>query len=277
MALPTVGFVGAGSMGAPMVERLLASGFEVHLVTRRVDVAERFAAFDTVIVGSVAELAPTSVVIVCPFDAAQLATMVDGPDGLLARMEPGTVLVQHATVSTDCINDLARRGAAVGVTVVDAPISGRATDVASGSLKVLLGGPEETAEALAPVLGAYADAVIRTGDVGSATATKLVNNLVFAGHAQIAGAAVRLGSELGIEPGPLLEALTTCSASSTALTTLRTVGDVEAFAALAVPYLRKDIALIENEVASLRMSTGVLGTLVEDGPFPLTNELRSAR
>ncbi|MCW2784718.1 MAG: putative reductase [Marmoricola sp.] len=273
----TVGFVGAGSMGAPMVARLLAAGFEVNLVARRTEVADRFAALGAVVVASVAELAPSPVVIVCPFDETQLAEIVDGPDGLLARMSPGAVLVQHATVSAGCIGDLALRAAATGVVVVDAPISGRADDIAAGTLKVLYGGADDLLERLAPILGCYADAVIRTGDVGSATMTKLVNNLVFASHTQIAGAAVALGSDLGLEPGRLLEALTTCSANSTALATLRAVGDVDTFAALAVPYLRKDVTLIESEATALGISTGVLGRLVEDGPFSLVNEPRSAR
>lgn len=267
----TVGFIGAGSMGGPMVERLLAAAHEVHLYARRAEVATRYAAL-----GAVSEPSPATVaraaplLVLCPFSEQQLAELTEGPDGVLAHLRPGTVVVQHATVSIDAVRRLAARAAERGAVVLDAPISGRAEDVRAGRLTVLVGGDAAVLAAVAAPLRTYAGTVLPTGPVGSATAAKLVNNLVFAAHVQVAAAALRLGRDLGIADGDLLAVLTASSGASTALAILREVGDLGAFVASAGPYLVKDVAAAEDAATALGVDTGALGSAARTGPVDLT-------
>jgi 3-hydroxyisobutyrate dehydrogenase-like beta-hydroxyacid dehydrogenase len=266
-----VGFVGAGQMGGPMVERLLAAGIDVHLFARRPQVRERFAGLGAVVEESVAALARSAgILIACPFSEDQLLEIAAGADGLIANAAPGTVIVQHATVSVGAIARLAADASTRGVAVLDAPVSGTDRSILAGQLTVLAGGDPAAREQAEPALLAYSAIIVATGGVGSATKVKLVNNLLFAAHTQTGGAAVRLGRDLGIEPGELLAALTACSASSFALSMLREVGDVDRFAAAAAPYLRKDVALVERVAGELGLDTGLLGDIVRAGPFAMT-------
>lgn len=270
----TVGFVGAGQIGAPMVERLLGAGLEVHLFARRAQVRERFAALGAVIEDSVTALARSaSTLIVCPFDEKQLRQIADGPDGLIGNAGPGTVVVQHATVSVAGVTGLADAGAARGVRVLDAPVSGTAQAILAGQLTVLVGGDPAARTRAWPALRAYSSTIVSTGDVGTATMVKLLNNLLFAAHVQTAGAAVELGEALGIKPGGLLAALAACSGNSVALSALRERGDAGTFAEGVTRYLRKDVAVAERLVSELGVGTGLLGAIVRDGPFELTESL----
>ncbi|EIV92911.1 NAD(P)-dependent oxidoreductase [Frankia sp. QA3] len=273
--LSPVGFVGAGSMGAPMVERLLAAGVPVHLYARRAEVQARFAELGAVIEPSLERVAAAApVLIVCPFSAAQLAEIAGGPDGLLAHATPGSVVVQHATVPTEAIRQLAADAAARDITVLDAPISGTSAAILAGRLTVLIGGAAAAADRVEPLLAAYASTIVRTGEVGSATTVKLINNLTFAAHVQTAVAAVQLGEKLGIQDRDLLAAVTACSADSVVFRHLQAIGGVEEFLAAAGPYLRKDVAAVEEVAAALGLDTGLLGEVVQSGPLPLTAQRR---
>lgn len=267
-----VGFVGAGKMGGPMVERLLAAGLEVHLLARRPEVRERFRGLGAVIEESVTTLARSAgTLIICPFDEVQLREIADGPDGLIARAGPGTVLVQHATVSAAGIEALADAGAARDVRVLDAPVSGTSQSILAGQLTVLVGGDPAARRRAEPALRAYCSTVIPTGGApGTATKVKLVNNLLFAAHVQAAGAAVELADALGVESDDLLGALAACSGNSFALGQLRGSGNIRRFAESAAPYLRKDVAAAELLAAGLGAGTGVLGAVVREGPFALS-------
>jgi 3-hydroxyisobutyrate dehydrogenase-like beta-hydroxyacid dehydrogenase len=267
----TVGFVGAGQMGGPMVERLIGAGWKVHLFARRAPVRERFAGLGAVIEESVAAVARSvSTLIVCPFNEEQLRQIAGGPDGLIASAAAGTVVVQHATVSVAEVTGLAAAGAARGVELLDAPVSGTAKAILAGQLTVLVGGDPAARERAEPALRAYSSTIVPTGGVGTATKVKLVNNLLFAAHVQTAGEAVRLGESLGIEPGDLLAALANCSGNSFALDVMRQRGDPGQFAEGVAHFMRKDVAMVERLARELGLDTGLLGDVVRDGPFALT-------
>lgn len=265
-----VGFVGAGSMGTPMVERLLSAGVPVTVHARRPESREHLERCGATVVASVADAAAAAdVLIVCPFSEDQLEEITRGPDGLLAHAAPGTVLVQHATVSVGGVVALADVAARAGVTVLDAPISGTSDDIRRGELAVLVGGPQPALDAVAGTLGHYARALVHTGDAGSASAVKVVNNLAFAANVQVAVAAVRLGEELGVAPAALLTAVQHCSADSRALRLLAASGDVDGFLSQIAPYLRKDLALVEVQARAAGADAAYLLDVVRVGPGPL--------
>jgi len=267
-----VGFVGAGQMGAPMVDRLLAAGVGVRLFARRPEVVARFERLGATIARSAAALADgVEVLIMCPFSPAQVEEILVGSGGVLAALRPGAVVVQHATVSPDMIRGLATQAAAGGVDLLDAPISGQADDIRSGRLTVLLGGGAAAAARVEPLLSAYSSTILPTGGVGSASVVKLINNLAFAANVQVAVAAAGLGRKLGVDLDLLLRALGACSGNSYAMGVLAAVGEEQRFAEMALPYLRKDVALVEQTVADLGLDTGVLGEIVRAGPAKLVS------
>lgn len=266
----SVGFVGAGQMGEPMVRRLLAAGNAVHIYARRDDVRARLGQFGASIASSIADLAARSdVVISCVFSDEQLIDIASGPAGLLANADAGTVVVSHTTGRVDTV--VAMANSAPGISFVDAPVSGTAADVADGALTVLIGGDGAAIDRVAPLLSTYADPLVRTGPLGTALNVKLINNLLFAANAQIVSAATKLGHSIGVDEMSLLQALEVCSAGSRLASYARQFGGIDVFAAGAGPVLRKDVAACVNAAAAAGADLGLLLTVVESGPLELMN------
>ena len=268
----TVGFLGAGQLGEPMVDRLLGAGHDVLVFTRREDARHRLQDKGAVVASSVAELARNSdVLISCLFSDAQLRETGLGADGFVVNAKPGAVFVSHTTGTVATLEAL-HGHAASGPVILDAPVSGTADDIAAGSLTVLIGGPDDAVAAVTPILAAYADPVVPTGAFGSALALKLINNLLFAANAQLLAAAAGLGAQLGVEPDALLSTLQVCSAGSVAATHAHRIGGMARFEELAGPFLRKDVAACREALADVDVDLGLLGTAVRSGPLALDQE-----
>jgi 3-hydroxyisobutyrate dehydrogenase-like beta-hydroxyacid dehydrogenase len=265
----TVGFLGAGQLGEPMVERLLGAGHDVLVYARREEIRRRLEPKGAAVADSVADLARGSdVLISCLFSDAQLRETGIGPDGFIANAKQGAVFVSHTTGTLSTLEAL-RDGAAAPPVILDAPVSGTVENIDAGTLTVLIGGPSEAVAAVTPILAAYADPVVATGALGSALALKLINNLLFAANAQLLAAATQLGAQLGVEPGVLLSTLQVCSARSHAAEQAQRIGGMERFAELAGPFLRKDIAACREAAAEAGAELGLLETAARAGPLDL--------
>jgi 3-hydroxyisobutyrate dehydrogenase-like beta-hydroxyacid dehydrogenase len=265
----TVGFLGAGQLGEPMVERLLGAGRDVLVYARREEARRRLEAKGAAIADSVVDLARNSdVLISCLFSDAQLRETGLGADGFIANAKPGSVFVSHTTGTLSTLETL-RDGSPAAPVVLDAPVSGTTDDINAGTLTVLIGGPSDAVVAVTPILAAYADPVVATGALGSALAIKLINNLLFAANAQLLGAATQLGTQLGVAPDVLLSTLQVCSAGSHAADHAHRIGGMDRFAELAGPFLRKDIVACREAAAEAGVELGLLDTTVREGPLAL--------
>jgi len=265
----TVGFLGAGQLGEPMVLRLLGAGHDVLVYSRRAEVRDRLTAGGATSVGSVAELASRSdVLLSCLFSDPQLRETGLGPDGFIANAKPGSVFVSHTTGTVATLEAL-RDSSSSAPAILDAPVSGTAENIAAGTLTVLVGGPADAVATVTPVLAAYADPVVPTGDLGSALAIKLINNLLFAANAQLVAAATQLGDELNVDSGALLSALQVCSGRSGVSAHAHRIGGIDLFSELAGPFLRKDIAACRNAATEAGVDLGLLGDVVREGPLSL--------
>ncbi|SPM35091.1 3-hydroxyisobutyrate dehydrogenase or related beta-hydroxyacid dehydrogenase, partial [Mycobacterium rhizamassiliense] len=264
-----VGFLGAGQLGEPMIDRLLGAGHDVLVCARREEVRRRLAAKGAALAGSVADLARGSdVLISCLFSDAQLRETGLGPDGFIANAKDGAVFVSHTTGTLSTLEAL-RDSAPSAPIILDAPVSGTVENIDAGTLTVLIGGPGDAVASVTPILAAYADPVVATGALGSALALKLINNLLFAANAQLLAAATQLGTQLGIEPDVLLSTLQVCSARSHAADQAHRIGGMERFEVLAGPFLRKDVAACREAAAEAGVELGLLGTAVREGPLAL--------
>ncbi|GAC1395383.1 MAG: NAD(P)-binding domain-containing protein [Mycobacterium sp.] len=270
-----IGFIGAGQLGEPMVSRLLGAGREVLVYARRADVRERLSECGASLADTVPGLAAASdILISCLFSDAQLREVGLGPDGLIANAKPDAVFVSHTTGTATTLSELTA-GSATAPVVLDAPVSGTVDHIAQGELTVLVGGPSDAVERVRPALAAYANPIVATGELGSALAIKLINNLLFAANSQLVAEAAQLGRRLGVEEDKLLAALAVCSGGSSASCYAQTAGGLEVFAELATPFLRKDVAACLNAAEAANADLGLLGDVVNTGPFDLTTKAQA--
>ena len=199
-----IGFIGLGNIGAPMARRLLDRPDELVVLDVAAAATAPFAAEGATVAATPAELAARARVIsIVVRDEAQVADVLDGPDGLLAAATAGTVVAVHSTISAEGAVALAERASAAGVDLVDAPISGGAMGAHEGTLAVMVGGSDDVVERARRDLERYASLVVHCGPVGQGTRMKIARNLItFASFAAV-GEAQRLAQAAGLDVAAL--------------------------------------------------------------------------
>lgn len=200
------GFVGLGAMGWPMAAHLHRHGLLAAVANRSLDKAQRFAAehagVTAVAVDTIAR--DCNVIVLCvSADADVLATS----RAIAEHAAPGTVVIDHSTVSSATATAAAALLRAAGGDFVDAPVSGGVEGARNGKLSIMVGGEAATIARVRPVLDAYAARVTHMGPVGAGQNTKAVNQVLIAGIAQAVTEGLALGEALGLEPDALLPTL----------------------------------------------------------------------
>lgn len=259
-----VGFVGVGSIGRPMLERVAAAGHDAAFFARRPEVTAELEAKGIPSVASVGELgARSDVVVVCVFSDEQVREVCGGSDGLVATLPEGGAIVIHTTCSPKTITELAQQGMERGVEVLDAPFSGRAENAAEGTITLLAGGPHPLLERLRPVVSAYCDPIIHVGERGDGQRVKLVNNALFGATLGLVVEAERLAEDLGLDPRLAFEAITRCSGDSFAVRAGLGAGSARKLRAAAGRYVDKDVATAEALAVEAGTALGLLAVAAE--------------
>ena len=257
----TIGVVGTGEMGRPLVDRLVGAGFEVAAYVRRPELREELTAAGVECVDKLTDLAAgRDAVIVYVYSDEQVHDLVlEG--GLADEMEPGSTLIIKTTGSPRTAEAIAARVRPRGIGVVDAPGSGGPNQVADGTLTIFVGGEEQDVERCRPVFASYTSNVVHFGPVGSGQKVKLLNNLLFGAHVQLALEAARLSSEFGIDPVQLATTLHTCSGASYSLDLIAAMGSADALVAGAGRFIYKDVLVASAVADDLGASLGTIATV----------------
>jgi 3-hydroxyisobutyrate dehydrogenase-like beta-hydroxyacid dehydrogenase len=196
-----VAVVGAGRMGAAMVGRLRASGAQVIVYNRTLARAEAVAATSgaTVAATPAEAAAAAPVVLVSLADDAACTAAYDGPDGIAAGAQPGTVIAETSTLDPQTVERLAVLFEGRDVGLLDAPVSGSVPLVERGELTVMVGGDGADLARARDVLDVLAKRVFHVGGRGAGATIKLaVNDIVHATNQALAEALV-LAEKAGVE------------------------------------------------------------------------------
>lgn len=267
------GFIGLGNMGRQIVDAQLEAGLGMTLWARRPASLEPYADRDVSVAATPAEVgAASDVVGICVWDEADVDQVLLGDDGVLAGLRPGGVVAIHSTISPKACARLEAAAASRGGGLVDAPVS---VGASFPRLLVMVGGDDEVVARCRPALDAFGDPVLHLGPIGSGQVAKLVNNTLLAGQVGLGRDAVRLGADLGLDPGALIAALSAGSSRGTwnAFVSAEGVAD-RALAGRTMEWARKDVSLtldlaeahaLDDDRPVLRL--GALGADVVDERF----------
>ncbi len=173
-----LGFIGLGTMGGPMVQRLLDAGHQVTGYNRTRSRAQWLLDLGMDWADSPREASQSAqVTFTMVRDTEALQAVAQGPDGLLAGLGPGKIYVEMSTVSPASSQELAQQVAAKGARMLDAPVSGSVITLKAGQLSIMVGGDRETYEQARPVLLDIGPTVNYVGGSGLAVMMKIAINL----------------------------------------------------------------------------------------------------
>jgi 3-hydroxyisobutyrate dehydrogenase len=214
--LPAVGVIGAGAMGMGVVRSLLRGRFATHVRDiRPAPQAEAVARGATGHASPASLVAACDIAIVLVVDAAQIDTVLAGPEGALATLRPGGVLVIASTVDPDYVGAQAARVRATGADLVDAPVSGGPQRAADGTMTLMCAGAASALARCEPVFGAIAARVFPVGSrPGDAAKFKIVNNLLAAANLAAGAEAMALARRLGLDPAQVVDVVNASSGGS---------------------------------------------------------------
>jgi 3-hydroxyisobutyrate dehydrogenase-like beta-hydroxyacid dehydrogenase len=196
-----VGFIGLGRMGSAMAANLARAGHPLTVQNRRRAAADAFARDHAATVAATPrELAAASdVVLTMLADDLALRDVMRGPDGVLAGLRPGSLVLDMGTSGRRVILELGSAIASLGAELMDAPVSGVPKVAAEARLTLMVGGSAHALERARPVLAAMSERIIHVGRLGSGAAMKLSINTAIHGLNQALSEALVLAERSGID------------------------------------------------------------------------------
>lgn len=203
-----IGFVGAsGLMGHGIAKNLLAKGHALALTVHRnrERVADLLAAGATEAESPAALARECDIVFVCVTGSPQVEAGMLGERGLLVGARPGLVIVDCSTSEPESTTRLRERAAAMGVTLVDAPLARTPVEAELGRLNVMVGASDATFAALKPVIQDFAENVIHVGAPGAGHTIKLLNNFIGQAICTATAEAFAVGARAGVDLTKLVE------------------------------------------------------------------------
>ena len=247
-----IGFIGLGTMGAPMAGHLLRAGHAVQAFNRNPQRAaawqERFQQGQ--FVDSIAQAASNAdIVFTCVGNDDDLREVARAA---FPHMKAGSILVDHSTTSATVARELAVDAQQLGLHFMDAPVSGGQAGAENGQLAIMVGGDADTFARVEPVMAAYAKRSKLIGGVGAGQLTKMVNQICFTGV--VAGLAEGLffAEQAGLDTQAVLDVVSQGAAQSwqmdnRAQTMLRGEYDF----GFAIDWMRKDFGIVLEEAKNI--------------------------
>jgi 3-hydroxyisobutyrate dehydrogenase len=179
MAKTKIGWIGAGRMGYPMIERLLKAGHDVTVWNRTRAKAQPLAEKGATLVDKPAELAGCDIVFAIVSTGKDVAEVLFGKDGLLGGGAKPKIVVDCSSIAVEESADIRKRLAEKGVSLVAAPVSGNAKVIKAGKLSAVISGPEAECKAVMPLIEVFAPrGVSYVGEGELARICKIAHNVM---------------------------------------------------------------------------------------------------
>jgi len=203
-----IGFIGLGIMGKPMAAHLVKAGHTVHVC----DVVEEPVKYICSLGGKACtccrEVAQKSeIIIIMVPDTPDVEKVLFGPDGLCEGLKPGQIVVDMSSISPIATKDFAKRLAAVGVKMLDAPVSGGQVGAEQATLSIMVGGPADVFDQVKPLFQLMGKNIVHVGGHGDGQTAKVANQIVVALTIEAVSEALLFASKAGADPARVREAL----------------------------------------------------------------------
>ena len=211
-----VGFIGLGVMGFPMAGHLQSSIHDLIVFNRSEEKSIKWIeSFGGKSLKNLEDVAESSdVIILCIGKDDDVRNVIGGKEGLINKLKPGAIIVDHTTTSSDLPIEMNNLLNPLGVQFIDAPISGGQAGAESGQLSIMAGGDKEAFAQIEEVINTYAKFSKYMGASGTGQLTKMVNQICIAGLIQALAEGINFSENVGLNSKDVLEVISKGAAQS---------------------------------------------------------------
>ncbi len=202
-----VGFIGVGNMGGPMALNLMQKGqHQVTVFDLSAEAVARCTAAGARAAASTADTVRDVEVVVTMLPAGEHVKKVYlGAEGILAAARPDTLFIDCSTIDVDSARTVEAAATAMGMAMVDAPVSGGTAGAAAATLTFMVGGSAQAFARAEPILQSMGKTVVHAGTAGSGQAAKICNNMILGISMIAVSEAFVLAEKLGLDAQRLFD------------------------------------------------------------------------
>ena len=210
-----IGFIGLGNVGGKLAGSLVRNGFKVTVRDLDRSTADDLISQSASFGDSAANMArDCDIVITCLPSPMASASVVEGAEGVLEGITPGTIWAEMSTTDEAEVTRLGALVTAKGGHAVDCPVSGGCHRAATGNIAIFAGCERPVFEQLLPVLKAMGRRILHTGDLGSASILKVVTNYLATANLLSISEALVTCKAAGMDMATAYEAIKVSSGNS---------------------------------------------------------------
>jgi 4-hydroxybutyrate dehydrogenase / sulfolactaldehyde 3-reductase len=213
-----VGFIGLGTMGAPMARNLLKGGHRLIVSDVQPASVAKLTALGASTATTPREVAAGSEVVITMLpDAPDVERVALGPDGIVAGLRAGSVYIDMSTIDPGTTRKVGAAVAAKGAAMIDSPVGKTADAAVAGTLTLMVGGPEGIVARCRPLLDCMGTDFFHCGELGAGQTMKLINNLLATAVSEASIEALVAGAKSGLALDVMTRVLRTTMAWNNAL------------------------------------------------------------
>jgi len=260
-----IGFVGVGQMGGPMARRLLNAGHRLAVHDVNADACARLAAHGADIRSSPAAVAADCRNIITSLPGPKEVELVmRGANGLLAAVQPGTLVLETSTIGPALSRELAQQFAERDAIYLDCPVSNGVQAAEKGTLTFMIGGDGAAVERAQLILRPLASDIFHLGPIGAGNIAKLINQNIYLCYVAAFCESMRLGRSAGLDVQTLLDVLRQSVAGDPLMTQWEKrieTGDLTP--GWRIRRVLKDMTLGEEVVSAQEFDAPIFATVLE--------------
>jgi 2-hydroxy-3-oxopropionate reductase len=203
-----LGFIGLGIMGKPMAGHLVKAGHTVHVCDLVAESVRHLCLLGGKACSCCREIAQKSdIIFIMVPDTPDVEAALFGAEGVAEGLKPGSIVVDMSSISPIATKEFAKRLAAMGVKMLDAPVSGGQVGAENATLSIMVGGPLDVFNQIKPYFELMGKNIVHIGDHGDGQTCKVANQIVVALTIEAVGEALLFASKAGADPAKVRSAL----------------------------------------------------------------------
>ena len=211
---PTIGFIGAGNMGLPMVKNLVQKGFQVKVFDINPKITKRLEKDNIKAVNNLRAVANNKFIISILPDTQDVENVFITDSGINSYLKPGTIVIDMSTISASSALEIGKTLQKQQIDFLDAPVSGGVKGALNANLSIMVGGKKDTYKKSLNILSSIGEKIIYAGKSGMGQVFKMCNQIMVGSHIQAMCEAFALCKSKGGDLKLLKETLIGGSANS---------------------------------------------------------------